>query len=422
VCLQKWRTFFGTTPLFRARTWVLDLEPNAGTSNVHFRTREVTRLSKANASEARGAFCRLVRGLRHTRARLDTATMALETAVSAMSAGEIVLVIFACCVGALMMGAVGMGGVVILPALLVAGIDVGPAIVSIYLAVMPASLMKLLVLGRTPGVIPWRAALSCGCTAAIGAAVGGVLVESSPRRVLTFLVGAMAALAGLRDVREIVSRKLRERREKMRAAAAAAEAESDTSGRVESEAVDDAKDRPDGAATIDVEVFAPAPRETSETDPREKSFRRRFADWYFLPEEEHIPHAERWYADRHEMATLAAVGLLVGCASVLTGTGGPLILIPILMTWKGAEMNRKVIVGCTSVMAGFLACAATASLLAAGVTPDAGLVLLIAPCAISGIAVGARLLQIASREFLQAAMTVLLLAVAALTISKAAAE
>ena len=142
--------------------------------------------------------------------------MALETAVSAMSAGEIVLLVFACCVGALMMGAVGMGGVVILPALLVAGIDVGPAIVSIYLAVMPASLMKLLVLGRTPGVIPWKAALSCGCTAAIGAAVGGVLVESAPRRVLTFLVGAVAALAGVRDAREIVTRKLRQRRERVR--------------------------------------------------------------------------------------------------------------------------------------------------------------------------------------------------------------
>ena len=119
------------------------------------------------------------------------------------------MLVFACCVGALMMGAVGMGGVVILPALLVAGIDVGPAIVSIYLAVMPASLMKLLVLGRTPGVIPWKAALSCGCTAAIGAAVGGVLVESAPRRVLTFLVGAVAALAGVRDAREIATRKLR---------------------------------------------------------------------------------------------------------------------------------------------------------------------------------------------------------------------
>ena len=49
------------------------------------------------------------------------------------------MLVFACCVGALMMGAVGMGGVVILPALLVAGIDVGPAIVSIYVAVIEAA-------------------------------------------------------------------------------------------------------------------------------------------------------------------------------------------------------------------------------------------------------------------------------------------
>lgn len=357
--------------------------------------------------------------------------MALETAVSAMSAGEIVLLVFACCVGALMMGAVGMGGVVILPALLVAGIDVGPAIVSIYLAVMPASLMKLLVLGRTPGVIPWKAALSCGCTAAIGAAVGGVLVESAPRRVLTFLVGAVAALAGVRDAREIATRKLRQRRERV----CAAETETDASpgailGEGKLPRLGDG-DLPDATATIDVEVIAPAPTEdedeaTAPTPPRAFSFRRRFADFlktrYFLPEETHVPRAERWDPTLEETAVLAAVGSLVGLASVLTGTGGPLILIPILLTWKGADMNRKVIVGCSSVTAGFLVCAAVASLLAAGVTPDAGLVLIIAPCAISGIAVGARVLQIASREFLQAAMTILLLAVAALTIGKAATE
>jgi uncharacterized membrane protein YfcA len=362
--------------------------------------------------------------------------MALETAVSAMSAGEIVLLVFACCVGALMMGAVGMGGVVILPALLVAGIDVGPAIVSIYLAVMPASLMKLLVLGRTPGVIPWKAALSCGCTAAIGAAVGGVLVESAPRRVLTFLVGAVAALAGVRDAREIATRKLRQRRERV----CAAETETDASpdargeGKLPRSGDGDVSDATD--ATIDVEVIAPAPTEDEDvaTAPtplfrKEKSafsFRRRLADFlktrYFLPEETHVPRDERWDPTFQELVVLAAVGSLVGLASVLTGTGGPLILIPILLTWKGADANRKVIVGCSSVTAGFLVCAAVASLLAAGVTPDAGLVLIIAPCAISGIAVGARLLQIASREFLQAAMTVLLLAVAALTIGKAATE
>lgn len=359
--------------------------------------------------------------------------MALETAVSAMSGGEIVLLVFACCVGALMMGAVGMGGVVILPALLVAGIDVGPAIVSIYLAVMPASLMKLLVLGRTPGVIPWKAALSCGCTAAIGAAVGGVLVESAPRRVLTFLVGAVAALAGVRDAREIATRKLRQRRERV----CAAETETDASpdailGEGKLPRLGDG-DLPGATATIDVEVIAPAPTEdedeaTAPTLFRKSafSFRRRFADFlktrYFLPEETHVPRAERWDPTLEETAVLAAVGSLVGLASVLTGTGGPLILIPILLTWKGADMNRKVIVGCSSVTAGFLVCAAVASLLAAGVTPDAGLVLIIAPCAISGIAVGARVLQIASREFLQAAMTILLLAVAALTIGKAATE
>jgi uncharacterized membrane protein YfcA len=356
--------------------------------------------------------------------------MALETAVSAMSAGEIVLLVFACCVGALMMGAVGMGGVVILPALLVAGIDVGPAIVSIYLAVMPASLMKLLVLGRTPGVIPWKAALSCGCTAAIGAAVGGVLVESAPRRVLTFLVGAVAALAGVRDAREIVTRKLRQRRERVRAAETETDASPDARGEGKLPRAGDG-DLPGATATIDVEVIAPAPTEdedeaTAPTPSRAFSFRRRFADFlkthYFLPEETHVPRAERWDPTFQETAVLAAVGSLVGLASVLTGTGGPLILIPILLTWKGADMNKKVIVGCSSVTAGFLVCAAVVSLLAAGVTPDAGLVLIIAPCAISGIAVGARVLQIASREFLQAAMTVLLLAVAALTIGKAAME
>ena len=359
--------------------------------------------------------------------------MALETAVSAMSAGEIVLLVFACCVGALMMGAVGMGGVVMLPALLVAGVDVGPAIVSIYLAVMPASLMKLLVLGRTPGVIPWKAALSCGCTAAIGAAVGGVLVESAPRRVLTFLVGAVAALAGVRDAREIATRKLRQRRERVCAAETETDASPDARGEGKLPRSGDG-DLSDATATIDVEVIAPAPTEdedvaTAPTPLFRKSafsFRRRFADFlktrYFLPEETHVPRDERWDPTFQETAVLAAVGSLVGLASVLTGTGGPLILIPILLTWKGADMNKKVIVGCSSVTAGFLVCAAVVSLLAAGVTPDAGLVLIIAPCAISGIAVGARVLQIASREFLQAAMTVLLLAVAALTIGKAATE
>ena len=134
-----------------------------------------------------------------------------------------------------------------------------------------------------------------------------------------------------------------------------------------------------------------------------------------------IPEDLRWNVTEREMAILAAMGLFIGCASVLTGTGGPLILIPVLLTWKGDErISRKVIVGCASVLAACLVTAAVISMSATGVRPDVGLTLLIAPCAIVGMATGARILQVASREFLQAAMTTLLLAVAALTISKAA--
>ena len=143
---------------------------------------------------------------RATRSRGDDRAAAMETSVSAMAGGEVVLVIFACCIGAMLIGAVGIGGVVILPALLVAGVSPAVGIVSIYVAFAPATLMKLFILGRVRGLIPWSAALSCGSTAAIGAAVGGILVESSPRRALTFLIGAVAALAGLRDAWDIFQR------------------------------------------------------------------------------------------------------------------------------------------------------------------------------------------------------------------------
>ena len=263
------------------------------------------------------------------------------------------MLVFACCVGALMMGAVGMGGVVILPALLVAGIDVGPAIVSIYLAVMPASLMKLLVLGRTPGVIPWKAALSCGCTAAIGAAVGGVLVESAPRRALTFLVGAVAALAGVRDAREIVTRKLRQRRERVRAA------------ETETEASPDAQGEGKLLRAETVTYRARQRRSTSRSSRRRRqrmrtkrqrdavarffvspTLRGLFEDALLSPRGDARPARRAVGPTFQETAVLAAVGSLVGLASVLTGTGGPLILIPILLTERRGheqEGDRRVL-------------------------------------------------------------------------------
>lgn len=343
--------------------------------------------------------------------------MSFDTLVSDMGPGELVLVILACGIGALLIGAVGIGGVVILPALLVVGVQPAVGIFSIYIAFMPAACAKLLVLGRIRGLIPWRAALSCGSTAAIGAAIGGVLVESSPRRALTYLVGVFAALAGARDAWELYSRKMKQRGERRAEDGRRIEepGDSPTNEMASSPRGDDAKRGADGTAAgveeavVKLEISAPPP----------VTFRERVAAAYMSADS--IPEDLRWNVTEREMAILAAMGLFIGCASVLTGTGGPLILIPVLLTWKGDErISRKVIVGCASVLAACLVTAAVISMSATGVRPDVGLTLLIAPCAIVGMATGARILQVASREFLQAAMTTLLLAVAALTISKAA--
>ena len=346
--------------------------------------------------------------------------MSSDTLVSDMGPGELVLVILACGIGALLIGAVGIGGVVILPALLVVGVQPAVGIASIYIAFMPAACAKLLVLGRIRGLIPWRAALSCGSTAAIGAAIGGVLVESSPRRALTYLVGVFAALAGARDAWELYSRKMKQRGERRAEDGRRIEepGDSPTNEMASSPRGDDAKRGADGEAGVEeavvvkLEISAPPPPRT---------FRERVAAAYMSADS--IPEDLRWNVTEREMAILAAMGLFIGCASVLTGTGGPLILIPVLLMWKGDErISRKVIVGCASVLAACLVTAAVISMSVTGVRPDVGLTLLIAPCAIVGMATGARILQFASREFLQAAMTTLLLAVAALTISKAATD
>ena len=348
--------------------------------------------------------------------------MSSGTLVSGMGPGELVLVILACGIGALLIGAVGIGGVVILPALLVVGVQPAVGICSIYIAFMPAACAKLLVLGRIRGLIPWRAALSCGSTAAIGAAIGGVLVESSPRRALTYLVGVFAALAGARDAWELYSRKMKQRGERRAEDGRRIEepGDSPTNEMASSPRGDDAKRSADGAAGVEeavvkLEISAPPPPRSCAT------FRERVAAAYMSADS--IPEDLRWNVTEREMAILAAMGLFIGCASVLTGTGGPLILIPVLLMWKGDErISRKVIVGCASVLAACLVTAAVISMSVTGVRPDVGLTLLIAPCAIVGMATGARILQFASREFLQAAMTTLLLAVAALTISKAATD
>jgi len=113
--------------------------------------------------------------------------------------------------------------------------------------------------------------------------------------------------------------------------------------------------------------------------------------------------------------------LFTGLGSVLTGTGGPLIYLPIVLTWKAQSVNPKTIIGASAMLSTFLVIAAVISLLVnAQLAPDWGLCIIIMVSSLIGVTVGVRILQIASRDKLQLAMAVLLVGVGVLTLVQGA--
>jgi uncharacterized membrane protein YfcA len=118
------------------------------------------------------------------------------------------------------------------------------------------------------------------------------------------------------------------------------------------------------------------------------------------------------------MWSLFGIGVVVGMLSVLTGTGGPISFLPIVVLWKG-KVNRKVMLAMSSIQSVFLGIAAIVSTTARGKKPDPGLVLLILPCGLVGVALGVRVLKYFSREWLTFFIGAILLAVGSFTVHQA---
>jgi uncharacterized membrane protein YfcA len=73
----------------------------------------------------------------------------------------------------------------------------------------------------------------------------------------------------------------------------------------------------------------------------------------------------------------------------------------------------------SSIQSVFLGIAAIVSTTARGKKPDYGLVLLILPCGLLGVALGVRVLKYFSREWLTFAIGIILLAVGSFTVQQA---
>jgi len=389
-----------------------------------------------------------------------------DSVVFSMSPGEIVLVVFACCIGAMLIGAVGIGGVIILPALTVAGVEPATGIVTIFTGFVPVGIVRLIMMARIKGLVPWRAALSAGAAAGIGAAIGGVLVDQAPGRALSFFIGGVALLAGIADLVGLGLHYRRKRRAQCEQARASGQgisagsseqsaAPGHTGGDADSEhRTVEPDSSPDAAGPVseamleeevEIEVeernqdsrassegrknpVAAAP-DGAEVKPGQPADRPQLFRFLSVQTKDTLPgmqstkalnlEVEGWVATCFEMCVMSVLGLLTGVISVLTGTGGPLIMIPMLLVWKGNKLDRKVIVASLAVLSATLSIVATISLVVDGLRPDALLAIIIGSCALVGMLVGVKILTIASREVLQGGMALLLLAIAALTITQA---
>jgi len=309
----------------------------------------------------------------------------MNTVVRALTLGQVAVVVAACVAGALLVGATGLGGVVILPALLLARAcapEVG--IVSLFVAFTPTMALRVWMLrkivprDRFPTRLGGVAAAGGACGASVA---GGALLDVVPREALTYVIGLVALVAGGKDVADS-ARRLRAR------ASRAREREAETAVVT----VEDGGDDADAALEMDGADAVVA--NESESD-----------EYWLKP-------------TTGEMWLLFGIGVVVGMLSVLTGTGGPISFLPIVVLWKG-KVNRKVMLAMSSIQSVFLGIAAIVSTTARGKKPDPGLVLLILPCGLVGVALGVRVLKYFSREWLTFFIGAILLAVGSFTVHQA---
>lgn len=239
-----------------------------------------------------------------------------------------------------LIGGVGIGGVLLLPALnALGGVALHAAIPSCLLAYLGSGAVGTWLYARR-GTLDWRRAAGLCAGGAPGAYLGAVLLPHAPAAALE---GGIAALLVASGVYALAQPR-----------------------------------RPGGAPKKQT------PRENQ--PPRENS-----------PPPSSSPGTP----------ALAAIGFVVGVGSALTGTGGPLLLIPILV-WRRLPMLTAV--GLAQVIQLPVAALATVGNALHGAV-DWALGAWLAAALVSGVAVGARLAHALPGAALQSAVALLLVAV-----------
>lgn len=259
---------------------------------------------------------------------------------------------------------------------------------------------------------------------------GLFLLENAPRGVLTYLIGVISTLAGLRDLKGLYVL----RRNKKRIFRANALEDATGGGGFDTDntttaVVDMEKKNNVVTATAVGETETGAVKEDCKDEEKcdkekeNKECKGEEEEIIAVDKDqfENMTVLERWSEPtKSDFAIVFVMGVLTGITSVLTGTGGPITFLPMVILWKGHEVHRKVLIALSSVMSACLGTGAIISTLAAGIeAPDGGLCLIITSFAMLGVVVGVRLLEYVRKETLQLLMGLLLLAVGGFVLHQA---
>ena len=303
-----------------------------------------------------------------------------------LSPTQLALYLVVCWCSGVAIGAVGIGGVLLVPVLLLFDVPVEVA--------APTALASFALVGcvgclayAASGRFPLRQASMLVPGVLVGAVLGALVVPFVPSLARSGLVIAIAIYAGLKTTVKMV-RVLR------RGAGSAT--------------VKEVADNGDAAALPSASAGGGrggggAPPPVAPLPPGGEATEMRAADSAAL-----LPAAVS--APRRERAAWAGLGLLVGALSVLTATGGPFVLLPLLLTldFRLAALEAVAL----SQACGVAISAACTPVFALRHEPlDALLALWTALAVSAGTPVGVKLALRVRRDYLQLAIGLVLLGI-----------
>jgi uncharacterized membrane protein YfcA len=297
-------------------------------------------------------------------------------------------------------GAVGVGGVLLTPTLILLGVGPREATYAVVSSMFPLAVIYATQRIREGPDGLHRHAAAAMCVGALpGAVAGGLLLPVVSKVLITVTVGSIALLSGLHTLAGQARKRVKQ----------AADADPEEIGRRETNTVTnsvnaavDHKVGKEGGATSagDVQLEgvrahaimikgASGGNHTLERDPDVVAFMARF-------------HTVR------EKLPLVAIGLLGGFMSVMTSSGGPFCMIPLLFLTFGNKIPAHAAVA-LAWTAGIIVCGTLAVVASITAEVDLGLALVTCVSCQLGIPFGVRLGKKANKDLLRSLISTVLL-------------